>query len=256
MNISIIFALAFLPGVFWLWYFYKKDKFEPEPKRLIVKTFFWGMAGIIPAFIFEIPFSGTGMVLTVIAAPIIEEAVKFTAVYKTIYSDAEFDEPMDGIVYAAAAALGFASIENVLYLLRASQSSGLIIGSSQSTSAVGAVMSTIAIRSILTVPGHVMFALFWGEALGIAKFADPKRRKSLILNGLILGIGAHALYNFMLNFIPIFSIAMLIIVSGAWQMTHRKIEAALRASPFGLGGPGGGPGAGPPAERDLPSGED
>ena len=72
MNISIIFALAFLPGVFWLWYFYKKDKFEPEPKRLIVKTFFWGMAGIIPAFIFEIPFSGTGMVLTVIAAPIID----------------------------------------------------------------------------------------------------------------------------------------------------------------------------------------
>lgn len=252
MNISVIFALAFLPGVFWLWYFYKKDKFEPEPKRLIVKTFFWGMAGIVPAFIFEIPFSG--LVLTVIAAPIVEESVKFTAVYKTIYSDAEFDEPMDGIVYAAAAALGFASIENVLYLLRASQSSGLIIGSFQFTSAFGAVMSTIAIRSILTVPAHVIFALLWGEALGIAKFAAPERRMSLIWNGLVLSIGAHALFNFLLSIFPIVSFAMLILVVSAWGMTHRKIEAALRASPFRPGGPGAG--AGPPAERDPPPGED
>jgi RsiW-degrading membrane proteinase PrsW (M82 family) len=252
MNISVIFALAFLPGVFWLWYFYKKDKFEPEPKRLIVKTFFWGMAGIIPAFIFEFPFSG--MVLTVIAAPIVEESVKFTAVYKTIYSDAEFDEPMDGIVYAAAAALGFASIENVLYLLRASQSSGLIIGSFQFTSAFGAVMGTIAVRSILTVPAHVIFALLWGEALGIAKFAAPAQRMSLIWNGLVLSIGAHALFNFLLSIFPIISFAMLILVTSAWGMTHRKIEAALRASPFKPGGPGAG--AGQPAERDPPPGED
>ena len=118
MDTLTILALGLAPGIFWLWYFYRKDKLEPEPKHLIIKTFFLGMVSAVPAIILETPFKG--LLLTVIAAPVIEEYLKYFVVRRTIYNHAEFDEPMDGIIYAAAAALGFASAENTLYLLTAS----------------------------------------------------------------------------------------------------------------------------------------
>ncbi|MDP7505805.1 MAG: hypothetical protein QF774_17600 [Nitrospinota bacterium] len=83
MDLSLILALSFAPGVFWLWYFYKKDRIEPEPGHLVIKTYFWGMAAVVPAIILELPFSG--LLLILVSAPIIEEFVKYFAVRRTIY---------------------------------------------------------------------------------------------------------------------------------------------------------------------------
>ena len=226
MNLPTVLAMALAPVAFWLWYFYKKDRIEPEPKRLIVKTFFWGMVSVLPAIILEIPFRGPVLIMG--AAPVIEEVAKFLAVYLIVYRDKEFDEPMDGIVYAAAAALGFASVENVLYLLRINAQTPAASGPEFFFSTLFTVFT---VRALLTVPGHVIFSLMWGEALGIAKFARPERRAALIRNGLLLAIGVHAAFNFLVTAVPTVSLVMLGAAVFAWRVTHKKIEDALADSP-------------------------
>ena len=56
MDLLIVAAVAFAPGLFWLWYFFRKDKLHPEPLYLIRKCFVWGMAAIVPAGLFELSF--------------------------------------------------------------------------------------------------------------------------------------------------------------------------------------------------------
>ena len=222
MSTPAIIALAFAPGIFWLWFFYKKDKIEPEPKHLIVKTFFWGMAAVIPAIFFETPFRGLGggMVLTVIAAPVFEEYLKYSAVRRTIYAHDEFDEPMDGIVYAAAAALGFASLENAFFLFSA-YSRG---GESQ-------VWATLTVRAFLSVPGHVMFSAMWGYALGVAKFSPGVNKRKVIAGGVGLAMLLHGLFNLLVSTTPLVSIGMLAFLFFGWRAVNRKIAAALADSP-------------------------
>ena len=74
-----------------------------------------------------------------------EEIAKFLAVRLFVYRNHEFDEPLDGIIYAAAAALGFASLENVLYVI--DWHTGVTSSGARS-----------AMRSLLALPGHVIFA--------------------------------------------------------------------------------------------------
>ena len=125
MNVLLILTLGFAPGLFLLWYFYNKSIYHPEPKRLIARTFIIGMLVTIPAAIAEailLPGELTelsNLALMTVAAFLvvgpIEESVKFLTVRLGPYKF--FDEPVDGIVYAATAALGFASVENVGYML-------------------------------------------------------------------------------------------------------------------------------------------
>lgn len=114
-----ILLLAFAPGIFWLWYLYQKDRWEPEPRHLVLKAFFWGLVIAFPAALLETAFLWSQFLLIVVAAPVIEEYLKYFVVRRAVYHREEFSEPVDGIVYAGAAALGFASIENLGYLLSA-----------------------------------------------------------------------------------------------------------------------------------------
>ncbi len=75
----LIIAVAFAPGLFWLWYFFRKDKLHPEPLYLIRKCFLWGMAAIIPAGFFELSFGFVSSFWQfVFIAPIIEELIKLS----------------------------------------------------------------------------------------------------------------------------------------------------------------------------------
>lgn len=220
MEALFILTLAFAPGLFWLWYFFKKDKLEPEPLQLIRNCFFLGMAVVIPSALVELPFARVHPRATlVIGAPIIEELAKFLVVRYTVFRSAEFDEPMDGVVYAAAVALGFASLETVFYLFAEYQRD------SQS-------FAVVAIsRAILTVPGHALWSAMWGYALGIAKFSDAKYQKKLIIEGLLLAMAMHAVFNFLCLTGMILPLGMLVLVPIMWRMTSRRIENALKGSP-------------------------
>lgn len=219
--VLLVIGLAYAPGIFWLWYFYRKD-LEPEPLHQIRNCFLAGMAVCIPAAILETPAKIWGTVFLVsVAGPILEECFKFGACYLIAYRRKEFNEPMDGVVYAVAVALGFASLENVFYLYEA-QREGL-----------GPLSTLTLIRAFFTVPGHALFAIMWGYALGRAKFTDHATGRRLILAGLGLAIVAHGLFNLMSLVTPFWAIGMMVFIPVAWGLANRKIAEAVEISPHG-----------------------
>lgn len=218
-----ILALALGPGVFWTWYFYRRDRFEPEPAALVIKIFLLGALVTLPvAFIegFLGLFIASPLVMGAIVAPIIEECGKFQVVRRFAYRNIEFDEPMDGIVYAASAGLGLASLENVLYVFTAYMTSPSL--------AVG----TIIARAIFSVPGHALFSSVWGYALGRAKFMAAEHRGAVVIRGLILGMVLHGIFNLLLFSAEVVAYAMvifiLVLIPGLWILVDRNIRSALR----------------------------
>jgi RsiW-degrading membrane proteinase PrsW (M82 family) len=220
MTVSPLFiiTLGFAPGIFWVWYFYRQDKWEPEPKKLIAKVFLYGIIISLPVLLLEAPFLFSELLLAVIAAPIIEEFFKFLTVRYSVYKNKEFSEPLDGITYASAVALGFASIENTFYLF--------------SFLNKGVVTFTVffIVRALLSVPGHALFSSMWGYTLGVAKYRPEGRRGRIVLSGLLTGIFFHSLYNFLLSGLLIGAIGMLIFIPLLWKLVHNRIRELLNKS--------------------------
>ena len=216
----IFFILGFAPGIYWLWYFYKRDTLEPEPKKLVIRSYFLGILTAVVIIITQLPFQYSYIVGAVLVAPIVEELGKFFAVKLSVYNHKEFNEPMDGIIYASAVALGFASIENGIYLFRISIVSKYLLS------------NVILARSVLSVPAHALFSSMWGYALGRAKFSKSQNKNLIIIAGITLAIAFHSLFN-LLCFIQIYSsIGLLILVAIMWQIINKKISKAIERSPL------------------------
>jgi hypothetical protein len=136
----------------------RKDVYRPEPRRLLITTFALGSAVTIPVALVEFVFLGDsslsdevtlgalaiGMLLVVGPA---EELGKFAVVRFVPYRSLYFDEPMDGLVYGAAASLGFASLENLAYMLTFGP-------------------EVILVRGPLSTLGHLVLGSIWGYPLG------------------------------------------------------------------------------------------
>ena len=231
MDYLAVVAVAFAPGVFWLWYFYSRDSFEPEPKKLIARTFGLGVLLGVPATILELFFAHS-LLLSALVAPVIEEGLKYAGVRLTVYRSAEFDEPMDGIIYAAAIALGFASIENGFYLLATYLRALDAQQPLQVMSPLGAVASVFTIRALISVPSHVLFSAMWGAALGRAKFSSAGRPHTLVRGALLLAILCHGLFNLSASWLPEGALGVLLVVAVLWRLLRRRIREALSASPY------------------------
>lgn len=213
--------LAVAPGIFWLWFFARKDVYRPGPRRLLAFTFFLGMLSVVPAGLLEwllvdeetisqgasIATAATTMLLVV--GPV-EELSKFAAVRLGPYRSLYFDEPMDGLVYAAAASLGFASAENFAYILQYGP----------------AVMLA---RAPLSTLAHAVFGSIWGYALGL-----QVQRKGGGVPLLAAGLGVAAVAHGLFNVAAISNMVLLalgLIVAGAvW--TAGRFDWAQRISPF------------------------
>lgn len=201
-------ALAIAPALFILLYIWKKDRYEPEPLHLIAWVFFLGALSTIPALILEYPFP-EGVVSSAVIAPVAEELVKFSVVFLVMYRHPEFDEPMDGIVYATAASLGFATVENILYVLEGGIGVGIL-------------------RAVMSVPGHVIFSCIWGFALGMAKFHPESSRTRIILTGLFGAMLLHGIYNFSIEVLGVLAllVILVVIIPSGWWFTTRNIKKA------------------------------
>ena len=226
-----------VPGLIWLWIFYRTDRYEPEPKRLVMLTFALGVISIVPAFLIErlgesvYPYLAQlegaaqaplgelvnpwplfiGCFLVIGPA---EELAKFFSVRLFIYRNREFDEPLDGIIYASAAALGFASLENVFYVV--DWSHGLSIR-----------WGMLGVRSFLALPGHVIFAATWGYALGRAKF-NPQY---LVWPRVAAAAALHGLYDFLLMYPPTRP-AIVLFMTVMVPVLYREIRTLRAESPF------------------------
>ncbi|MDH7593821.1 MAG: PrsW family glutamic-type intramembrane protease [Methanomicrobiales archaeon] len=215
-NVWVIGFIAIAPGIFWLWYFYHKDRFEPEPLPLIFKIYLLGAMVTFPALLLEYisDLFVTGLLAMVIAAPIIEESCKFCIVRRSVFAHREFDEPLDGIIYAVSAALGFATLENVIYIFFAPTFTD--------------VLQIGTVRALLSVPGHALFAVPWGYAMGIAKFRTENRHEGVILGGLLTGMLFHGLFNFLLmGELLGFAILMLVAFPIMWISGESRIKDLL-----------------------------
>lgn len=222
METGYLFLLAVAPAAFWLWYFYNKDRYEPEPLSWILMVYIFGIVVTIPVAFIE----GTLSIIipeffiVVLGAPIVEEAGKYLVVKKTVWESLEFDEPVDGIIYAAAAGLGFATLENVIYVFSAVETSLLL------------ALQTGLLRALISVPGHVLFSAMWGYSLGKARFIPQEQRTGVIATGLILAMAFHALFNLLLYDAIGFAVLILVVVPVLWFSVQKKIDQALLSSGY------------------------
>lgn len=189
MTLLAYLLIGFAPGLFWLWYFRRKDDFEPEPRMMLLRVFGLGClaamvilqtrvfyAGLVPAG----PRVWALAVDAFVVTAGFEEGIKLLALFLGAYLHREMDEPLDGIIYGIAVALGFASVENVIYILWL-DSPGIGV-----------------MRAFTAVLGHVAFTGMMGYFVGHAKFAPAARRPRLFAYGLLVAIACHGAYDFFL----------------------------------------------------------
>ena len=168
-------------------YIYFRDKYEKEPLRLLIFALLSGALTVIPILLVEsflnnlgtgLPrFASAGWQAFVVAA-FSEETFKYIALYLLIWKSPEFNEKFDGIVYAVYVSLGFAAVENILYV-------------------TGGGIETGISRAITAVPAHAIFGITMGFYFGMARFYELEsaalRRKALLYPILL-----HGIYDFIL----------------------------------------------------------
>ncbi len=223
LTLWYLLILGFAPALFWLWYFYLKDRYAPEPRAWILRIFLLGMLSTIPIALIEgmigIVFP-SDVFLAVVVAPVVEEIGKFLVVYWFVFRRPVFDEPVDGIVYAVTAALGFAALENFVYLF-AAYSETLTLP-----------LELSLLRAVLSVPGHALMSSMWGYALGQSLVTPHPLGTRLIYHGLLLAIFLHAAFNLLVGAGLVGAVILiLVLVPAMWLLATRRITASLRGSP-------------------------
>lgn len=181
MLVNLILALA--PTVVIIAFVKSRDMYEKEPNSLLVKLFVFGCLSVIPAVILEsiisLPMTGviSALVACMVNIALVEEGVKYAAVKMISYRSRSFDEIYDGILYSVMVSLGFASVENVLYVLSYGTQTALV-------------------RAVTAVPAHAIFAVSMGYYLALRKAnINPSLNRVLAL---LVPVLLHGVYDFIL----------------------------------------------------------
>jgi RsiW-degrading membrane proteinase PrsW (M82 family) len=186
MSALVLGGSAVVPSLLLFWYIYARDQ-RPEPHGLLLRTFLLGAvicAPVVPTAMalqslgesFAGGVWGSALVRAFLGAAIPEEAFKFLILYGYVWRKPAFDEPLDGVVYGATASLGFATLENILY--------------------VGEHGFGVAVlRALTAVPGHAFTGVVMGAFVGRAKLAAPEQRFGLLAAGLGWATLLHGAYD-------------------------------------------------------------
>lgn len=187
----VLLALSLAPILIIAFYIYFRDKYEKEPIGILIKTFIAGAVIVIPILAVETllsywepKYTGSNMPLgaaaysAFIVASLTEEAFKFLALYLLIWRNKNFNEYFDGIVYSVFISLGFAAVENVLYVFQNGIGTGML-------------------RAFTAVPAHTIFGVAMGFYLSRAKFEPGKVGFNLFLASGV-PILLHGIYDFIL----------------------------------------------------------
>ncbi len=193
MELVYTVLLAILPTAILSYFVYKKDVFEKEPVSLLVTLFFSGVLATVPATVTELLLIKLfdnitnvnlhSFLVGFIGVALVEELYKALFVYKKGYNNKAFNYMYDGIVYAVFTSLGFATLENILYVLKYGQSAALL-------------------RALVSVPAHAFFGVSMGYYMGKAKLmkriGNKVREKRYIIVSLIIPIIFHGFFDFLL----------------------------------------------------------
>ena len=213
LAVLFLIAAAVIPPLILLYIIYRMDKVEREPTNLLVSLFLRGVIAMFPILIIELigdkvieVFSWNEMLYLFFAYFIIpgfvEEGVKYQVTIRRTWNDPNFNYTFDAIVYAVFVSLGFAAVENIMYVL----TSGF---------------STAVVRAIFSIPGHAMFGVVMGAGLAKAKrlevMGDPAGAEKAKNRAWILAAVLHGFYDFLLvgftlAFYPYFVILVICVV--------------------------------------------
>lgn len=189
MNVTVlIYALlaGLVPSLLWLWFWLKEDNLHPEPRNIIALAFIAGCIAVIIAIIFEKSVQdaiGDNTLRYAVWAGI-EEILKFGAVVIVAFHADIMDEPIDAMIYCITVALGFAALENALFILNP-----LHLGQF-STSII-----TENLRFIGATLVHVVSSASIGFMLGLAFYRGLVLKTFSVFIGIILAIALHTSFN-------------------------------------------------------------
>jgi len=190
-----------IPAIFWLWFWLREeDSEEPEPIGLIIISFILG--GILVFFAiwlekYSLNFIKGGTTQIIVWATI-EELLKFLGVAIIIYGNQNLDRPIDFPMYFIATALGFAALENFLYLINPFNTSGAVVG-----------MMTGNLRFLGSTLLHAISSAMIGSAMGLSFYLKQYRAIYVII-GILCAIVLHSVFNFFImkgsgeNFLSVF----------------------------------------------------
>ena len=187
-------ALAVIPSAVLFYVIWRCDKNGKEPPGLLFRLFIFGALSLVPILIAEVVLEDfteeffaaeSGMFLVVdnfIGTALIEEGGKYCILKRTTWKHPAFNYSFDAVVYAVVVSLGYATVENILFIM-------------------GDSLSTAIARAVFSIPGHVIFAVFMGCYYGKAKLAAEKtkdRKRNLRL-ALWVPVLLHGFYDFCLS---------------------------------------------------------
>ncbi|MFD2762250.1 glutamic-type intramembrane protease PrsW [Lentibacillus juripiscarius] len=206
-----VLTAAIAPALALLAFFYLKDKFT-EPLSLIVKTFILGALLVFPIMFIQYGFSAenigeSNVIHSFFISGLTEEFFKWFIFIYVIFHHTEFDAHYDGIVYGVSISLGFATVENILYLF----TNG---------------MEYAFARALFPVSSHALFGVMAGYHFGKAKMAVRNRKWNIAL-ALLLPFFLHGTYNYILASISSYWLLLLIpFMIGLWFAALRRVKHA------------------------------
>ncbi|QNG61412.1 intramembrane metalloprotease PrsW [Bacillus sp. PAMC26568] len=207
-----IISAGIAPGLAILSYFYLKDQYDSEPFYMVFRSFVIGALLVFPIMFIQYVLEAEGavpssLVNAFLSSGLLEEFFKWFILFVTIYPHVHFDEHYDGIVYGVSLSLGFATLENILYLL----ANGLDF-------AIG--------RALLPVSSHALFGVIMGYYLGKGKFSSPSDKKKWILFSLAIPVLLHGLYDYILISHELWPFYMVPFMFFLWWFALHKAKKA------------------------------
>lgn len=217
-------VLSLIPGLFWLWYIQGLGRTRREPLWMLALASIAGAAStwgvlttydvlgkLAPGFTAMPNGSLPRLFYFVVAVGLLEEGWKMLACWLSVYHLKHFEEPVDGLLYAGCSALGFATAENVKYILEFG-GPYVLVG-----------------RSLLSTFGHVVMSGVWGYALGMRKLKGKKQGPLWLLALFAAALG-HGLYDwFLIEGYTVLGVATLGVL---WWLFDQRIEETARLSPY------------------------
>ena len=235
MNLETIsYALmgGVLPALVWLSFWLQEDYRHPEPRKLLLKTFLFGMVAVFLVIPFQKVvqiFSPDITMATLVVWAVFEEVAKFVAAYFGGLKSIEDNEPLDPLVYMITAALGFVALENALFLV------GPLIGDNQ-------ILENYIVTGNLRFIGasllHIVCSGIVGAALAFSFYKNRVAHHKAILIGIIGAMVVHAAFNTLIIFWG--GKGMLIAFAGIWVgvlillLLFEKVKTIARASEEGI----------------------
>lgn len=209
MQTILVLIAALAPVAVLIYYIYRRDKYQKEPVKELLKAFGLGIMSVFASLIISTPLGSMGLYgnepstlwgalsTSFFGAAVPEEITKFLMFWLLVRKNRFFDERMDGIVYASVVSLGFAAVENIMYLV-SNYESWLAVGIS---------------RALFSVPAHFFFGVLMGYYYSLYRFcpSESKAYGWLILGAPIIAHGLFDTVLFSVNVLPSLSLILMVL---------------------------------------------